>query len=638
MNAHDIVARFIAENPIVTHELVQGSPEWHAFRGKYEGASEAAAALGLSKKVTRNELLRAKSTGIAREFSDFVQTRILDRGHEVEAAARPHVEGKLGRGLFPVTCSRGNLSASCDGRTAADDVTWEHKQWNEDLAASVAAWILPEEHWPQCQQNLLVTGAEKLIFTVSDGTPDRMVSMEVYPDHEKFAQIIAGWAQFEKDLAEYQHVEDAPAPVGRAPDQLPALRIELVGQVTDSNLHNFHGHALAVLGNIKTDLQTDEDFANAEKTVKWCSGVEEQLAAAKQHALSQTESIDNLFRTIDSISEETRQVRLKLDRLVKVRKEAIRGELVQAARENFSEHVAALQAEIKGVQILGLVDIPDFGSAIKGLKTVSSLRNAVDTALSQGKMKADEVAKDIRTKLAWCRENAEGYGALFHDIQQLVRHEMVAFQAIITNRVEEHKRAEAARLEAERERIRAEEEDKARERVEAQAKTKQSSGEFPENETAPSHSEPRLDDFAMPAIQRPGLTPSRKELIDVVAGYFNVQPIQAESWLNYAFGRIPTTTETTMNNTTQPKEIPLHQVESSQIAAIGHDPETNTLAIQFKAKSGEGSVYHYANFDADAFAALKGAESIGSHFGQHIKPFKDKYPFTKMRDAVPATV
>ena len=82
--------------------------------------------------------------------------------------------------------------------------------------------------------------------------------------------------------------------------------------------------------------------------------------------------------------------------------------------------------------------------------------------------------------------------------------------------------------------------------------------------------------------------------------------------------------------------IELHRVESSQIAAIGHDAATNTLAIQFAAKSGTGSIYHYSNFTADDFAAFKGAESIGSHFGKFIKPNAEKYPFKKVCPALPA--
>lgn len=477
MNAPDTVVRFIAENQIVTHDIAQGTPAWHTFRGKFFGASEAAAMLGLSKKVSRNELLRAKSTGIAKEFSDFVQERILDRGHEVEALARPIIEAQIGRSLFPVTCSRGTLSASCDGRAAADDLTWEHKQWNEELAESVRNKILPDEHWPQCQQNLLVTGAERLIFTVSDGTADRMVSMEVLPDHAKFAQLIAGWAQFEKDLPEYQHVEEAPKPEGRAPDQLPALRIELVGQVSASNLAEFHGHALAVLDSIKTDLQTDEDFANADKTVKWCGDVESRLDAAKQHALSQTETIDKLFRTIDAIKEETRQKRLTLEKLVKARKDAIRVELVQAANAKFADHVAGLQSEITGAQLSLLVSVPDFGGAIKGLKTITSLRNAIDTALANGQIAADTVAKDVRDKLAWYDKatgiEAGSYGFLFPNLQQLIGMDRQAFEAVVKNRIAEHQKAEAAKLEEQRARIQAEEEAKARAKVQEEERARQ---------------------------------------------------------------------------------------------------------------------------------------------------------------------
>jgi hypothetical protein len=77
--------------------------------------------------------------------------------------------------------------------------------------------------------------------------------------------------------------------------------------------------------------------------------------------------------------------------------------------------------------------------------------------------------------------------------------------------------------------------------------------------------------------------------------------------------------------------IAMDSVESSQIAAIGHDAETQTLAIEFKSYSKpKGSVYHYANFTADDFANFKGAESIGSHFGKHIKSAVDKHPFVKV--------
>ena len=79
------------------------------------------------------------------------------------------------------------------------------------------------------------------------------------------------------------------------------------------------------------------------------------------------------------------------------------------------------------------------------------------------------------------------------------------------------------------------------------------------------------------------------------------------------------------------KTIDMQTVDSSQIHAIGHDAETNTLAIRFKNWKGEvTSLYHYENFLAEDFEAFKSAESIGRHFGAFIKPFDQKYPFKQI--------
>ena len=59
----------------------------------------------------------------------------------------------------------------------------------------------------------------------------------------------------------------------------------------------------------------------------------------------------------------------------------------------------------------------------------------------------------------------------------------------------------------------------------------------------------------------------------------------------------------------------LKTVKSSNIEAIGHDPETNTLTVRFKG----GNVYHYEGVDADKHKALMGASSVGSHFHANIK-------------------
>jgi len=235
--------------------LVQGSEEWLQFRLTHFGASEAASMLGLSSKVKRTELLRMKHTGTAKEFSDWVQTNILDYGHEVEALARPIVEEMIGEDLYPVTYSFGKLSASLDGLTMSDETAFEHKQWNAALAASVKAKILPDEFQPQCQQITMVTPAKKVIFTVSDGTRENMESMEVYPDPAWHERIRAGWEQFDRDLAEYVPRDLPEKPQAEAIMALPALAVQIRGEVVTSNLPAFKAAAERFISGIKTDLR-----------------------------------------------------------------------------------------------------------------------------------------------------------------------------------------------------------------------------------------------------------------------------------------------------------------------------------------------------------------------------------------------
>lgn len=427
------------------HSMQQGSTEWEKFRLQHFGASEAAAMLGISSKTTRNELLRMKSTGIAKEFSDWVQKFILDYGHEVEETARPLVEAMIGEELYPVTCSDGRISASCDGLTMLEDIAFEHKQMNSALSESISNGVLPDEYMPQCQQIMMVTGAQKVIFVCSDGTQENFFHMDVLPDQNWFDRLRAGWAQFEKDLDAYEHVEAKPLVTGQPPESLPALRIEVSGQVTASNLAEFKARAIQVFDGINTNLQTDEDFATADKTAKWCKDVEERLESAKQHALSQTASIDDLFRAIDEIKDQARKKRLTLEKSVKQEKDRIRVEMVENANKLFSKHIKSLQDDINSVRQGVLFDFrsPAFGLDIKGLKTISSIQNALNTAIANAKIESSEQARRICEKLAWFNENPDE--SLFQDLKYLIDKPMDDFSLLVSSRIDMAKKSEAER-------------------------------------------------------------------------------------------------------------------------------------------------------------------------------------------------
>lgn len=69
-------------------------------------------------------------------------------------------------------------------------------------------------------------------------------------------------------------------------------------------------------------------------------------------------------------------------------------------------------------------------------------------------------------------------------------------------------------------------------------------------------------------------------------------------------------------------QIELKPVDSSQVKAVGYDPETKTLAVTFT--RGVGAIYHYPDVSSETHAAFISSDSIGSFFGHHIKslPFK----------------
>ena len=125
---------------MITHSVIQGTPEWRALRADYDTASEAQAMMGASPYMTRDELLQQKFTGIVPEVNEHHQA-LFDRGHAAEAAAREILEAVLGEELYPVTGSIEvdglSLLASMDGMNLNGNILFEHKLWNEKLAALV---------------------------------------------------------------------------------------------------------------------------------------------------------------------------------------------------------------------------------------------------------------------------------------------------------------------------------------------------------------------------------------------------------------------------------------------------------------------------------------------------------------------
>lgn len=444
-----------------TINLIQGTPEWHAHRATHFNASDAPAMMGVSPHMTRNELMARIKTGISPDVDAATQRR-FDQGHRFEALARPLAEQIIGEALYTVTGTSGMYSASFDGLTLMEDVAFEHKQLNDDLRTCFdgmeamppeyrqtgsAGHLLPLMYRVQMEHQAMVSGCKRVLFMASEWDGEDKLIAERHcwyvPNPELRAKIVAGWDQLKADLAVYEPAPQAePMPVGKKPETLPALRIEVTGQVTASNLAAFKETALAAIRSVKRELTNDQDFADADASVKWCSDVESRLAAAKEHALSQTASIDALFKTIDDISAEARKVRLDLEKLVKARKEQIRAEIVSVAIAKGKAHIDTLNARI-GKPLMRTIPA-DYAGVIKGKRTLDSLQDAVDTELARFKIAANEVADRITLNVR-AIEAAE-HAHLFPDMQDLAIKQPDDLAAVIAQRVAKYKQdQEAAR-------------------------------------------------------------------------------------------------------------------------------------------------------------------------------------------------
>jgi len=459
-----------------TIDLIQGSPEWLAHRAQHFNASDAPAMLGCSPYMTRTELLTRMKTGISAEVDPATQRR-FDDGHRFEALARPLAEQIIGEELSPVTGTNGQLSASFDGLTFMGDTAFEHKTLNEALRYTPwdegNGYHLPLHYQVQMEQQLMVSGAERVLFMASKWSGEELVEERhcwYASDATLRAQIVAGWEQFAKDLIAYVPAEAAaPKPTGKAPEALPALHIVINGGVSASNLDEFKETALGAIRSVNRELTTDVHFADAKKAVKWCSDIEDRIKAAKDHALSQTASIDALFRTMDEISAEARTVRLDLDKLVKVREAAIKSDIVASGVAAFAKHIRELNAAMPKDFMPAIPT--DFGGVIKGLRTIDSITNAVDTELARAKIAAGEVANRIHANLAALRDAGIGVPA---DLATLVTKATDDFAAVIAQRVA----AEKAKEEAQRERIRAEEAARLEREAEAERKVREAAEEM----------------------------------------------------------------------------------------------------------------------------------------------------------------
>lgn len=450
----------------------QGSPEWLAHRTNTYNASDAAAAVGCSPYKTRTQLLDELVTGITPEHDAATERRFAD-GHRFEALARPLAEQIIGDDLYPVTGTEDTpsfsraLGASFDGLTLMNDTAFEHKTLNERLRYD---WDegngdhLPKDYRLQMEQQMLVSGAERVLFMATRWAGDECVERKhcwYSSDAALRAELLAAWRQIDADRASHVPATAVEKVVAEPVEALPAPVVQVTGQIAlQDNFKVFEQRLRDFLENkLIRQPKTDQDFADLDGQIKAMKQARESLKAAEAQMLAQVQPVDQAKKTKDMLDKLLQQNVSMAEGLLSAEKDRRKGEIVAGG-------VAALKTHIDGLNTrLGKPYMPvipaDFGGMVRGLKSLTSMEDKVSGELARCKIAANEVADRIDANLKYLREHAKDHTALFPDTAQIVLKAQDDLQALATSRIAQHKEAEQRRLDAERQRIREEEQARA---------------------------------------------------------------------------------------------------------------------------------------------------------------------------------
>lgn len=473
-----------------TLDIKQGSDQWLAHRRGCFNASDAPAMMGCSPYETRSQLLHRLATGIESEVDAATQRR-FDEGHRFEALARPLAEEIIGDDLAPLSgtldvegLSR-PLGASFDGITMMGADVFEHKRINESLRYT--PWDegngdhLPLMYRVQMEHQLIVSDAQRVLFMATRWDGETCVERRhcwYASDPALRKQIIAGWQQFEADLLAYvaPSASAVEKVIAEPVEMLPAPVVQVSGALAlKDNFATFEQRLRAFLADkLIVSPRTDQDFADLDEQIKVMKDARQQLKAAEAQMLAQVQPIDQAKRTKDMLDKLLQQSVSQAEKRMAEEKDRRKGEIVAVGVKALRDHIDALNARLGQPLMPVTVSAVDFGSEIKGLRSLTSMENAIATMTAKSKIAASEVADKIQRNIQALPGIVGERVGLTPDLAQIVTKNEDDFVAVVSQRVqaqrEQEQRRAAALAEQERERIRKEEADRIeREQRAAQA-------------------------------------------------------------------------------------------------------------------------------------------------------------------------
>ena len=153
--------------------------EWHEWRAKGLGASDAPIVLGVSPWKTRHELWLEKTGQVGK---DYKSNWAIDRGNRLEPLARAHYELMVGFDAPPCIVEHRDhpfIRASLDGYSPSHKRVLEIKCPGKKDHDNALLGKVPKKYYPQLQHQLYVTGAKSCDYFSFDGHNGVIVSVPV---------------------------------------------------------------------------------------------------------------------------------------------------------------------------------------------------------------------------------------------------------------------------------------------------------------------------------------------------------------------------------------------------------------------------------------------------------------------------
>ena len=224
---------------------------------------------------------------------------------------------------------------------------------------------------------------------------------------------------------------------------LPSLQVVCEGRIITNNFKEFESAVEGILGRIKTNLESEEDFAQAEKIVKACKSAESELSRVQKEVLSQTGDVNELVDRISTFGTRFKKTRNELERQIKTAKEDRKKQILTEHYKDLLNFIDNCNKALYPYRLPFDLSEKDISEAGYSKKTLPTFEKAIRDAVKHHKEVFAKVLQDYQEKLKIFDNPAyHNYRDLFADMGDLLTYPADQFIQTIDSRIQSHQARE----------------------------------------------------------------------------------------------------------------------------------------------------------------------------------------------------